>query len=76
MAYEQRDNTGSLWINDRKEKDTHPDRTGTLLIEGKSYFLNGWLKKTADGKPFLSLSVKPKTTTTTTSPEMDDEIPF
>ena len=79
MAYEQKDNTGSLWINDRKEKDTHPDRTGTLLIEGRSYFLNGWLKQSKDGKPYLSLSVKPRTAAAETGPrktQMDDEIPF
>jgi len=76
MAYEQKDNTGTLWINDRKEKDTHPDRTGALLIEGKSYFLNGWIKKTKDGKPFMSLSVKPMTGQTGPKPEMDDTIPF
>jgi len=76
MAYEQKDNTGTLWINDRKEKDTHPDRTGTLLIEGKSYFLNGWIKKTKDGKPFMSLSVKPKAGEAGPKPELDDTIPF
>ena len=76
MAYEPKDNSGSRWINDRKEKDTHPDRTGTLLIEGRSYLLNGWLKQSKDGKPYLSLSVKPKTGAPGSKPEMNDEIPF
>lgn len=52
-------NTGVLFHNDRKEKDTHPDRTGTINVEGVEYFLNGWLK---DGKrgQFVSLSIKKK----------------
>jgi hypothetical protein len=76
MAFEQRDNTGSIWVNDKKEKDTHPDRTGSIMVAGTEYWINGWLKKTADGKPFLSLSVKPKAGEAGPKPELDDEIPF
>lgn len=61
MAYEQRNNTGSLWVNDKKTEDKHPDRTGTIVVEGVEYFLDGWLKETKGGKKFLSLSVKRKT---------------
>jgi hypothetical protein len=53
MAFEPKDNTGSIWAN-------HPDRTGSALIGGRKYWLNGWLKKTKDGKSYLSLSFKPK----------------
>lgn len=52
-------NRGAIFKNDRKEKETHPDRTGTLNVEGKEYWINGWLKEGKSG-PFLSLSVKPK----------------
>jgi len=64
MAFEQRDNSGTLFLNKRKEKDNHPDRTGTIVVDGTEYYINGWLKKTKDGEPFLSLSVKPKNTET------------
>lgn len=60
MSYEQKDNSGSVWVNDRKEQDTHPDRTGSAKISGVDYWVNGWLRKTNDGKPYLSLSFKPK----------------
>jgi len=33
MAYEQKPNTGSLFKNDRKEADTHPDYKGSALID-------------------------------------------
>jgi hypothetical protein len=58
MAYEQRDNSGSVFNNDRKEKDTHPDRTGKAMIGGVMYYVNGWIKETVKGK-YLSLSFKP-----------------
>ena len=37
MAFEQRDNSGAIFVNDRKEKDTHPDRSGSALIDGREY---------------------------------------
>jgi hypothetical protein len=60
MAFEQKDNTGAIFVNDRKEKDTHPDRAGSATIDGAEYWVSGWLKKTKDGKPYLSLAFKPK----------------
>jgi hypothetical protein len=59
MAYEQRDNSGSVFVNDRKEKDTHPDRTGTAMIDGVMYYVSGWIKQGSKGQ-FLSLAFKRK----------------
>jgi hypothetical protein len=60
LAYEQKDLSGSLFINDRKDKDTHPDRTGTALIDGVEYWVSGWVKKKQDGTPWMSLAFKRK----------------
>lgn len=92
MAYEQRDNSGSIFKNDRKEKDTHPDRTGTAMIDGVMYYVSGWLKTSTKGQ-FLSVAFKRKeeqreqpqsisqrAQATIKQPaknfDMDDEIPF
>ncbi|HEY8879193.1 MAG TPA: hypothetical protein VIN03_16615 [Roseateles sp.] len=53
-------NRGVLFVNDRKQRDSQPDRTGTLNVEGVEYFLDGWLKTSQGGKQFLSVSVKRK----------------
>lgn len=59
MAYEQKPNSGSLFVNDKKESDTHPDRTGSALIGGVEYWVSGWIKEGARGK-WMSLAFKPK----------------
>ncbi len=55
------DNTNrfSLFKNDRKEKDSHPDYNGTINVEGVEYYLNAWLKDGKKGK-FFSGSIKRK----------------
>jgi hypothetical protein len=61
MAYEMRENSGSVFKNDRKrEGKKDADYTGSINVDGVDYWINGWLKK-SEGKPsWLSLSVSPK----------------
>jgi hypothetical protein len=68
MAFEQRDNSESLWVSDRKSEDNHPDRTGTVMVNGALYFCNGWLRKTKDGKPRPRLAPRASPTWTTRFP--------
>lgn len=58
MAYDNT-NRGTLGRNKRKEKESHPEYAGQINIDGKDYWLSGWVKEGNDGK-FFSLSVRPK----------------
>lgn len=56
--FEQRNNSGALFKNTRKETDKHPDFTGTCTVNGKKLEVNGWTKTTSKGDKFLSLAFK------------------
>lgn len=56
---EKKDNSGALFTNDKKQKETHPDLNGKVVIAGTEYYLSAWKKQTKDGKNYLSLSFKP-----------------
>lgn len=55
-------NRGSIWKNDKKETDRHPDFTGNANIAGVEYWVSAWKRKPdANPKaPALSFSVKAK----------------
>ena len=59
MAFEKKDMTGAMFKNDRKETDKHPDRKGDCVIDGKEYWVAGWLKEGKNGQ-FLSLAFTAK----------------
>lgn len=60
MAYEPKTNTGSLFRNDRKEKESQPDYRGSVNIDGKKLEISAWIRKTKDGsKSYLGLTFKP-----------------
>ena len=60
MAYEQKPDSGSLFKNDRKERDTHADYRGSALVNGAEYFLDAWLNEARDGSKYMSLKFKRK----------------
>ena len=58
--YTQQDNSGSIFKNDRKEKETHPDGKGSALIDGVEYWVSSWTKQDRKGNPYRSLSFQRK----------------
>jgi hypothetical protein len=56
MSYIPKEGSGSLFKNDRKTSETHPDLNGTIMVNGKEHWLSAWKK---DGKkgPFYSVTI-------------------
>ena len=55
-----KDNSGALFKNDRKETDNHPDYNGQALIGGVDYWMSAWMKEAESGRKYMSFSFKPK----------------
>ena len=60
MAEFDNTNRATMFVNDKKTEEKHPDWSGTLNVEGKEYWISGWKKVSKGGKPFLSLSIREK----------------
>lgn len=55
----KKDNRGYLYPNGNKTKPTHPDHTGTIIIDGKESRMAAWENTTTDGKRYLSIITSP-----------------
>ena len=73
MTYEMKDGSFSLFKNDKKLTEKHPDYKGSIKINGVEHWFDGWLKEGKKGK-FLSGRIgDPKQKGFT--PKGDDEMP-
>ena len=59
-GYEQKDNSGALFVNDKGDNESRPDRTGDAMIDGVMYRMAGWVNTSANGKQYLSMKFTPK----------------
>ena len=64
-GYQQRDNNGSLFKNDRKDPknpadEKKPDYTGEAIINGEPMRLSAWIKNGKNNSKFMSIAFSPK----------------
>jgi hypothetical protein len=82
MAYEQRDMSGSLFRNDKRESENQPNLKGSAMIDGAEYWVSAWTKTSKTGEKWVSLAFTPKEAraekveTTPALDNWDDQIPF
>jgi|TARA_R100001594_G_scaffold133_3_gene623 uncharacterized protein (DUF736 family) len=53
--YEHKENSGSIFRNDKEGKEARPDYTGTAKVDGVDYRVASWVNTTQEGKEYLSL---------------------
>ena len=80
-------NKGAIWKNEKKQKDTDFDFTGSVNVEGKEFLIGAWRKAPGakDNAPALKFSLTPKTgggyvknsdPTPPPAPVTNEDIPF
>jgi hypothetical protein len=86
---QQRELSGTLSRNKKRENDKQPEFKGSATINGVAYWLSGWVKEGQDGK-FFSLAFTRKEQQPSAAPRRaakpqqpyhartldDDEVPF
>ena len=81
MAYEIRELSGSLFKNEKKTEEKHPQMQGSCLIDGVEYWISAWTKDGAKGR-WQSLAFKRKDAKPDSKPapasieQMNDDMPF
>jgi len=84
MSFEMKDNSASLFKNDKRTEDTHPQAKGSAKINGVEYWVSAWTRQTKDGVKWQSLSFtakqpaiveKPKATYKNVD-DLQDDIPW
>ena len=87
--YEQKDNEGALFKNDKKETDTDPNYKGSAMINGTNYWVSGWINTSKAGAKYMKFSYTPKeqvhnngvqqvqaAVSGMSHPQLEDDIPF
>lgn len=82
MAYELKEMQGSLFKNNKKTTELHPDYTGKIKVNGVELQLSAWVAKTKAGETYLNIKAKeamPSTNTGSTNnfgAEGGTDLPF
>lgn len=89
MSQYDNTNKASLWKNDRKTEDKHPDYKGSVNVEGVEYWMSGWVNTAGPnskraGEKYISLRLelkegqqtKPAPQPQQAAADLDDDLPF
>jgi uncharacterized protein (DUF736 family) len=76
---EKKNNSGAIFKNKRKEKDTHPDYRGNVVVNGKEMEVVMWVKESKSGEKFFSVAfsepyIAPEKMES--KPFINDDLPF
>jgi len=78
---EAKNNSGAIFKNDKKTKETHPDYKGKVMVNGKEMEVALWVKESAKGLKYFSASFS-EPYVPTESPRIqvqqidEDDLPF
>ena len=80
MAYEMRPGSGSLFKNDKRTEEKHPNAKGKIMLpNGEVRWISAWTKTTSAGEKWQSLSIGDLVQGGQPQPavvQSDDDIPF
>jgi len=54
---EQKPNTGAIFKNNKKEKETHPDYRGKINVDGVEKEIALWVNTSKNGLQYFSASI-------------------
>jgi len=82
--FQLKPNTGTVFANDRKEKDTDPSGKGEALIDGVEYWISSWVNTSKkSGEKYRKLMFTRKdnqqgggSRTSDNASQDDGEVPF
>lgn len=83
--YQIKDESGSLFRNKRREKETHPTHKGSAKIAGVEYWISAWVNESkSSGEKYFGLRFEAKeqqpgaqsTAPAQAQESFDDDVPF
>ena len=80
-TYQQKDNTGALFANDKREKETQPNAKGSAMIDGVEYWVSAWTNTSSKGSKYQSIKFERKSDKFDNTQELQaeglqDDVPF
>ena len=73
--FKHKENSGSIFKNDKKVKETQPDYSGTINVAGKEVQISLWIKEGKKGK-YFSAAIKERPSVTVSEKPDNDDLPF